>query len=267
MSGPRRFINDLVYFARQVPSVPVSRTMNVSDLFDPRRLHPAKPAWAALFMKAFALIAAEHPPLRRAYLGWPWGRLYEHPQSICALAVERKFDNEDGVFVGLFRAPEAQAIGQLQRAVDSYKNQPLHDVGYYRQALRVSRLPWPLRKFLWWSTLNVSGLKRAKRFGTYGLTTYGALGAESLHPMSPLTSTLTFGPISDRGDVSVKLIYDHRVLDGAYVARRLLDLESALLGPVREELLRREVYVEGPESVLKPHLLGYPVPRKGAERP
>ena len=35
----------------------------------------------------------------------------------------------------------------------------------------------------------------------------------------------------------MKLIYDHRVLDGAYVARRLGDIETALHGPVLDELL------------------------------
>jgi hypothetical protein len=79
-------------------------------------------------------------------------------------------------------------------------------------------------------------MKRAKRFGTFGLTSYGALGAESLHPISPLTTTLTFGPIDESGDVVVKLIYDHRVLDGAYVARRLRDLEASLQGPILDEL-------------------------------
>ena len=34
----------------------------------------------------------------------------------------------------------------------------------------------------------------------------------------------------------VKLIYDHRVLDGAYVARRLRDIEETLHGPILEEL-------------------------------
>jgi hypothetical protein len=88
----------------------------------------------------------------------------------------------------------------------------------------------------WWSTLNVSGFKRAKRFGTFGLTSYGALGAESLHPISPLTTTLTFGPISPTGEVVVKLIYDHRVLDGAYIARRLRDIETNLNGAILDEL-------------------------------
>ncbi len=263
LSGPRRFINDLVYFARRVPSVPLSRTLNVARLAVPRRAHPSRPSWATLFMKAYALVAVEHPPLRRMMLAWPWARLYEHPQTLCSLAVERVVDDEYGVFVGVFRAPEAQSIGQIQRSVEMYKNDPIEAVGYFRQAMRVSRLPLPVRRFLWRLTLNISGHKRSKRFGTFGLTTYGSLGAEQLHPISPLTTTLTFGPIADSGDVCVKIIYDHRVLDGAYVARRLQDLEAALHGPVLDELLRREVYDPGEPAVVGPRLVA---PRVGAAR-
>lgn len=253
LSGPRRFINDLVYFARRVPSVPVSRTMNLGRLIEPRRSHPAKPSWATLFMKGYAQVCLAHAPLRRAMLSWPILRIYEHPQTYCSLAVERVFEGEEGVFVGLFRAPEAQSLGQIQRSVNSYKTEPLESIGYFRQALRISRLPRFLRRILWSITLNLSGVKRAKRFGTFGLTTYGSLGAESLHPISPLTTTLTFGPIDPTGVVCVKIIYDHRVLDGAYIARRLLDLEATLLGPVLEELQRREVYDLPDESANKPH--------------
>jgi hypothetical protein len=236
LSGPRRFVIDLIHFARQVPSTPVCRQVNVSALFEPRLAHPARPSWALLFMKAYALVGAANPPLRRALLEFPWPRLYEHPWMNCALAIERSYNNEPGVFVGLFRAPEEQTITQLQEALAWYKKQPLDKVGVYRRAIKFSRVPTPIRRMFWWSTLNISGYKRAKRFGTFGLTSYGALGAESLHPISPLTSTLTYGPISPAGDVIVKLIYDHRVLDGAYIARRLRDIDAALNGPILEEL-------------------------------
>ena len=236
ISGPRQFIIDLIHFARQVPSTPVARMVNIAQLSVPRSNHPDRPSWAVIFMKAFALVGADHPPLRRALLQFPWPRLYEHPWMNCALAIERSYQGEPVVFVGLFRAPEKQTISQIQEALAYYKHQPLENVGVYRQALRESRGPWPLRRLLWWSTLNVSGMKRAKRFGTFGLTSYGALGAESLHPISPLTTTLTFGPISKAGDVIIKLIYDHRVLDGAYIARRLRDIETVLNGPILEEL-------------------------------
>src|SRR5262249_42229889 len=143
---------------------------------------------------------------------------------------------------GVLGGREEQRSGQVQEALTYYKNQPLEKVGVYRRALKFSRVPRPIRRAFWWSTLNVSGYKRAKRFGTFGLSSYGALGAESLHPISPLTTTLTYGPISAEGQVNVKITYDHRVLDGAYVARRLLDIERALVGPILRELERCEDY-------------------------
>ena len=271
LTGPRRFVIDLVHFARQIPSTPVSRPMDVSALTVPRDTHPARPSWAVLFMKAYALVGADHPPLRRALLEFPWPRLYEHPWMNCALAIERSFKEEEGVFVGLFRAPERQTLGQLQEALAIYKSQPVEDVGVYRRAMCVSRGPALVRRLLWWSTLHISGYKRAKRFGTFGLTSYGALGAESLHPISPLTTTMTYGPISPAGEVIVKLIYDHRVLDGAYIARRLRDIEDTLHGPILDELRRdRSDVPEGlrtdpaPGPVGKPHFLN---PAPGVENP
>jgi hypothetical protein len=237
MVGPRRFIGDLVHFAHRIPSAPVSRTMDLRALAGPRTRHGARPSWACIFMKAYALVGAAHPPLRRSYLEFPWPRLYEHPWMNCALAIERSYRGEEGVFVGLFRAPELQTLAELQHWVGWYKNEALEKVGFYRMALRFGHVPRPIRRLLWWSTLNVSGYKRCKRFGTFGLSSYGALGAEQVHPISPLTTTLTYGPIDPASQhVVVKLIYDHRVLDGAYVARRLRDIEETLNGPILEEL-------------------------------
>jgi hypothetical protein len=236
LSAPRRFILDLVHFARKVPSVPVSRMMELGPLLTARAVHPTRPSWALLFMKAYARVAAENPPLRRALLSFPWVRLYEHPTSICALAIERTHGGEDGIFVGLFRSPDLQNVPELQEGLRFFKDTPVEDVGFYRQELRIGRLPTMLRRFLWWSTLEVSGQKRAKRFGTFGISSYGALGAEQVHPISPLTTTLTFGPIDPGGRVCVKLIYDHRVLDGASIARRLADIERVLLTEVLDDL-------------------------------
>src|SRR3954451_22007905 len=263
ITGPRRFIIDLVHFAKRVPSTPVSRHINVSALLGPRDEHPSRPSWAVLFMKAYAMVGAKHPPLRRALLEFPWPRIYEHPWMNCALAIERSYLGEHGVFVGMFRAPDQQTVGQLQEALSWYKHQPLEKVGVYRLALRVSRAPKVVRRLLWWSTLNISGFKRAKRCGTFGLTSYGALGAESLHPISPLTTTLSFGPISPAGDVVIKLIYDHRVLDGAYIARRLRDIETSINGEILAELRAGPLSLEttaptssshAPEPLLGPHV-------------
>ncbi len=240
LSVPRRLIADLLHFAGRVPSIPLSRMMDVSPLLVARKGHPARPSWSVIFMKAYARVAVAHPPLRRALLEWPTQRLYEHPQTNCSLAIERTFGGEEGVFFGMFRAPEGQTLGELQRSLIEFKTAPLEQIGFFRRMIRISRFPTPIRRFLWSTSLNASGRARAKRFGTFGVTTLGGSGVEQIHPLSPLTTTLTFGPIDAKGKVTVKIIYDHRVLDGAYVARRLVDLEETLNGAILEELRRGE---------------------------
>ena len=160
LAGPRRFIGDLVHFARRIPSAPVSRSFDVTALVEPRVRHSARPSWSCLFMKAYALVGKEHAPLRRSLLEFPWPRLYEHPWMNCSLAIERTYQGEEGVFVGIFRAPEHQTLTQLQQAVSWYKHESLEKVGFYRMALRFSHAPTPIRRLLWWSTLNISGYKQ-----------------------------------------------------------------------------------------------------------
>jgi hypothetical protein len=263
LTAPRLFILDMMHYARRVPSIPVARTMSLGPLSEARKAHPARPSWAILFLKAYARVAAENSELRRALVSFPTLRLYEHDHSIASLALEREYEGEPGIFVGLFRSPETQSIEELEKGLEEYKSMPLERIGFFRQAVRISRCPRPIRRFLWWSSLEISGAKRAKRLGTFGLSSYGALGAESLHPISPLTTTLTYGPIDAEGKVSVKIIYDHRALDGAQVARRLGDLERMLLGPILEEL--RQAAAAG-QGVREPHL-GPSRPAEAMARP
>ncbi|MBP3954110.1 hypothetical protein J8F10_02210 [Gemmata sp. G18] len=72
--------------------------------------------------------------------------------------------------------------------------------------------------------------------GTFGVSVYSALGAESLHPLSPLTATLNYGVIGPDGRVPVRIVYDHRALDGGTVARTLARLEEVLNGDIYREL-------------------------------
>ena len=89
---------------------------------------------------------------------------------------------------------------------------------------------------VWWWRLNSSGSTRALRNGTFGVSVYSSLGAESLHPLSPVTSTINYGVIDENGDVTTRIVYDHRVLDGAMIARALSGLEQVLNTAIVAEL-------------------------------
>lgn len=101
--------------------------------------------------------------------------------------------------------------------------------------MRLRHVPGTLRRLGLRLALNAPRL-RPKYFGTFGLTVYSSLGAESLHPIAPVTTTLTYGVIDADGRVSVRLVYDHRVLDGCTVARALADLEAELNDAILQEL-------------------------------
>jgi hypothetical protein len=88
---------------------------------------------------------------------------------------------------------------------------------------------------LWWMGLNI-GRQRGNFFGTFGVSVYSALNAESLHPLSTYTATHNYGVINENGDVPVRIIYDHRVMDGATVARALQHMEKILNSVVLEEV-------------------------------
>jgi hypothetical protein len=236
LSLPRRLICDVVHFARQVPSVPVERRMQLAALVAARQKASPRPSWCAIFTKAYALAAAAWPQLRRAYLSFPTPHLYEHPVHISSVAVERELHGEEAVFFTHLKSPEKLGLAEVEAHLRRFKEEPLERLTMVRRALTLARLPAPLRRFAWWFGLNVWGRKRAHYFGTYSVSVYSGLGAASLHPLSPLTTTLNYGVIAPDGSVDVRIIYDHRVLDGATVARVLRDLERVLTCEIVNEL-------------------------------
>jgi hypothetical protein len=235
LSVPRRFICDLVHFARKVPSVPVERRMHLAGVAAARARGNERPSWCAIFTKAYAILAARRPELRTAYLSFPRPHLYEHFTNVASIAVERPIAGEDCVLFGHIRSPEAVPLTELNARLAHFKDAPIQEVGSFRHALRLSRLPRPARRLAWWIALNW-GRKRAHYLGTFGVSVYASLGAASLHPLSPLTTTLNYGVLEPDGSVDVRLIYDHRVLDGAHVARALADLEHILADEICREL-------------------------------
>jgi hypothetical protein len=236
LSLPRRWICDLLYFAQKVPTVPVERRIDVGAVLAARSQLDNRPSWAAIFTRAYGLVAREFPALRRYYLGFPWPHLYEFPFSIASVAIEREWNGENAVFFAHLRSPETQSIATLDHALRGFKERPVEEFGLFRRALQIAKYPRLLRRFVWWYGLNVGGPKRGKRLGTFGVSVYSGLGSESLHPLSPMTTTLNWGVIK-HGRVTVRVVYDHRVMDGGTVARAQARLEEVLNNDIADELI------------------------------
>jgi hypothetical protein len=235
LSASRRLVGDLMRFSMKVPRVSVQRRMNLGPLLKARTSLESRPSWTALFLKGYALLAQETPELRRAYVKFPRPQLYEYPGSIASIAHEREYEGERIVLLTTIKNPERRSIAELGSLMQTARTSPVLEVKEFRRALKIARLPGPVRWLLMWLGLNI-GRQRARRFGTFQLSVYSGLGAESLNPLTPLTSLLNYGPIDKDGSVTVRIHYDHRVMDGANVARALERFERILNGEITAEL-------------------------------
>lgn len=235
LSAPRRLVGDLMRFSIGVPRVTVQRQMNLSPLRKARMAQQSRSSWTVLFLKGYALLAQEMPELRRAYVKFPRPHLYEYPASVASIAHEREFDGERAVLLSTIKCPEDRSIPELEELIHSARSRPVLEVKEFRRALKIARAPGPVRWLLMWLGLNIAR-QRARYFGTFQLSVYSGLGAESLNPLSPLTTIFNYGSILDDGSVTVRIHYDHRVMDGANVARALGRFEEILNSEITREV-------------------------------
>ena len=235
ISAPRRLVGDLLRFSVGIPRVTVQRRMNLAPLLKARTEQAKRPSWTVLFLKGYALLAQEVPELRRAYVKLPWPRFYEYRLSVASVAHEREHEGERIVLLGTIKGPERRTIAELQAVMDDVRSRPVLEIKEFRRALKFARLPLLIRRTLMWLGLNI-GRRRGRHFGTFQLSVYSGLGAESLNPLTPLTTLLNWGPIDEDGTVNVRILYDHRVMDGANVARALVRFEEILNEAIAAEV-------------------------------
>ena len=190
-----------------------------------------------LFLKSYAIVSESCPALRQAFLRWPWRHLVEMPHSVGMVAINRRDEelDEDRLCWGRFIRPAEQSLVELQAALDAYQHQPLVEV--FRRQVWHSKLPTPLRRFVWWVNLNLVVKSRARRLGSFSISSLAGQGAWNRSHPAIHTTSLTFGPLDDQARMLVTMICDHRVLDGALAARALGDLETTLNGPIARELI------------------------------
>lgn len=231
----RRLVTDQVKFVASVPSATIERRMNLARLLEARQACSPSLSWSAIFMKAYSVVAARKAALRTSYLKFPWGRFYEHPINVATLNVDRELAHERVILQVHINSPETRTLRDLDALIREYQQQPVESISAYRTAERMSRVPWPLRQWLWWGGLNVFGPTRSRHFGTFSITSVGAHGSGILQLGTLLTATLHYGMLDPRGKLHMRITFDHRVLDGAEVACALEDMETVLLTEILQE--------------------------------
>ncbi len=222
----RRLTWDLLTFHQAIPLCSHDRRMKLAPIAEARTACVQRISWPALFIKAYGLVAMKYPELRQTWYQWPWAHLYQHPSSVAVLTVQRYIIEEPWLFWGEIRNPENQSLAEIQQAIDVFSNGEPQQI--FAKQWKMAHLPTIFRRAIWWWNLNVETRKRATRIGTFLVSTLAGLGAEIQLPPSVQTGCLTYGPLEENGTARVTLAYDHRIMDGALVARILNTLEETL---------------------------------------
>jgi hypothetical protein len=230
----RRLSWDLLHFNKQVPLCGHDRRMDLRNVFEARRSAPVRIGWPTLFLKAFALVAVQIPEFRQTWYRWPWAHLYQHPTSTAAMTMERIVGDDRWLFWVNIPSPQELSLTDIQSRLDWSQSSPVETA--FAKQWQLAHLPTILRRILWWFNINVASKARAKRLGTFFLSTLASRGAEIQIPPSIHTCCLTYGPLDPNANCRVTLAYDHRVMDGALVADGLKLLEKILTTVIVDEL-------------------------------
>jgi hypothetical protein len=235
ISWPRRLVADLMCASIRVPFVSLSRSLNIRQLLEARAPITRAPGWAAIFVKAFSLVARDEPILRTLYVKWPWPSFYELPRSVAMVAIARVEDGEDCVLAQKVAGADELPLTEVDALIRHAKNAPIDQIPTFRRALMATRLPLPLRRLAWAIGLNF-GRQRANNFGSFGVTSVAAYGGGELHALSPGPFILSYGVVEPNQSIDVVIRWDHRITDAALIAKVLTRLEQVLNTEIAAEL-------------------------------
>ena len=235
VSVPRRLISDLMHASMGVPFVQLRRRLDVAALAEARATCNTQPGWAAIFTKAFCVVARDEPVLRTMYIGGPWPHFYQLPRSIGMVAISRVEAGEPCVMPQRICSPETLSLAEVDAQIRHASTAPTRQVPMFRKLLRVSRMPLPLRRLLWAGCFMI-GRQRANFCGNFGITSVAAFGPGNLDALSPGPFLLSYGALDQDRSIEVVIRWDHRVTDAALIARALDRLEQVLNGELAAEL-------------------------------
>jgi hypothetical protein len=227
---------DYTHFSQGQHTAAAERLMRLADVVAARRDASPRPCWGAIMTKAFALAAHDHPEMRQAYFRFPWDHIGEYESQIASVILNRQVGDEHVILLAPLVKPEGQSLHALDKHLRRYNEEPVESFRAFREAILVERLPWFLRRLAWWLALNVLPRRRARHFGTFGVTTMSPFGARTLQVPTLWSAFLHYGSISETGEASVGLVFDHRVMDGAVVGFTLMEMEQVLHHQIVAEL-------------------------------
>jgi hypothetical protein len=239
LSLARRMVGDFLAVSQRVPLAHGERRIDIRALQEAVMALPRpRPDWLPLFFKAYAIVAAERPALRRLFVRRPWPYLYEHPENVGSVVIARRLDGDDALLYLPIIAPEKLPLGEISRILKEAREKPLADIPAFRRQLRLGRLPGLCRRPLLQLGIDWTTRHRARVLGTFGVSVLANMGLANLITRVPWTTMIHYTPFDDGGSMLLRIAIDHRVLDGMEVAYALRETEEVLNRQILGEVLQ-----------------------------
>jgi hypothetical protein len=236
LSLARQMIGDFLGLSKAIPLAHGERRIDIRPLRAAVAKTRPRLNWLPLFFKAYAVVAAARPALRRLYVSRPWPYLYEHPENVGSVVISRPLEGEEALFYLPIAAPEKQLLQELDRVIKEARERPFHEIPAFRRQLRLARLPGLIRRLVYGMGMHWTTRQRARQLGTFGTSVLASMGIANLSTWVPWTTMIHYTPFDEAGWMYLRIAIDHRVLDGVEVAYALREMEQVLNTQILEEV-------------------------------
>ena len=202
----------------------------------------------AIILKAIAIAQVTNPQTRALRL--PLGKIVQRKEPVAGFTVERMVGTQATVFFGIIKDAHTKPLAQIAKELHDHGTADLMKVPQLAKEHVLSMVPWIFRRIYIAIALNFFTLRQIVNCSTFGLTSLGKFGLNTL--LAPNISTCIFGvgtveprvvviknEIKARRMMSVVFSADTMVLDMSQAAKFLATvqtlIESGLAGHLTAE--------------------------------
>ena len=143
----------------------------------------------AIMLKAIAIAQLSNPQTRAYRL--PLGQIIQRKEPIAGFTVERMVGLQPAVFFGIIKDAHKKPLAQIAKELHDHGTADLMAVPQLAKEHLLSKVPWILRRLYIAIALHIPILREIVNPSTFGLTSLGKFGLNTL--LAPNISTCIFG--------------------------------------------------------------------------
>lgn len=200
----------------------------------------------AMLIKCVAVAQRAHPDSRSMCL--PFGRAAVLNNITAGFTVEKVVKDQPVVFFGTIESPDTKSLEAIAEEIGRYARLSIEQLPVLARQEHFVKLPWLLRRGILWIALRHPMIRLAVNKATFGLTTLGKFGIQSLVSPCSCTSTFGVGSVEERPVVrdnkvvvrpmmTLSYTFDQRIMDERPAARFLNDIRALVEGRLQEYLV------------------------------